>query len=206
MAPASTPRNSPTARASARRMERRVARPHLPQCRAGIRRRDRVRDRARQARLFRLRPADEQPRLGGARARQERRRAAQAAHAAGAQEAVRDLRIVAIMQALKLGHAARRRRASGSTRRSRTAGSNSGTSPRSTCARSSSPASRPSPAAAIRNSASCSPGAFMPGATEADLLDALGAGDRDVLKAGAQFLPSSASTCGSPSTCRSTRW
>ena len=67
-------------------------RPRLSQYRARIRRRHRVRCGARQAGLLRLCPAHEQSRLGRARARQEHRRAAPHANAAGAQEAVRDQR------------------------------------------------------------------------------------------------------------------
>ena len=123
-----------------------------------LRRGDRIRGGSRQARLFRIRAAHEHPRRRGARARQERRPAARAADAAGAQEAVRHVRD-------RRDHAAaqaRPRRSAGGTdraraTRSRTDGSNSGTSRRSTCAESSSPASKRSRAAGIRNSASCSP-------------------------------------------------
>ena len=65
------------------------ARSRLPQYRARIRPDHRSARDAVQAWLFRLRPADEQPRLGGARACQERGRSAPAADAAGAEEAVR---------------------------------------------------------------------------------------------------------------------
>ena len=61
-----------------------------------------------------------------------------------------------IMSELKLGHARRRPRSRSSLpKRSRTTGSSSGTSPRSICAESSSPAPRPSRASAIRSTASC---------------------------------------------------
>ena len=65
----------------------------LPQHRARIRPTpSNASSRSAQRGLYRLRAAHEQPRLGGARARQEHRRAAPLAHAAGAQEAVRDRR------------------------------------------------------------------------------------------------------------------
>ena len=65
--------------------------PYLPQHQSGRQRRDPVDRGIGQARLHRRRAAHEQPRLRGAGEPQAHRRAAQAAHAAGAQEAVRDL-------------------------------------------------------------------------------------------------------------------
>jgi CheY-like chemotaxis protein len=63
--------------------------------------------------------------------------------------------IIAIMHELKLGHPTPSAARIELNEAIKTGGSNSGTSPRSTSARSSFPASKPSPAAAIRNSAFC---------------------------------------------------
>ena len=138
--------------------ERPRARPRVPQHLARIRRRHRVGGHARQARLSRRRAIDEQSRRGGARSRQEHRRRAQAQHAAGAQEAIRDRRGRQDPPGAQARHAgAPSPPGSTSTRRSTTNGSSSGISRKSICARNSSPARKPMPARAIRNMASCCP-------------------------------------------------
>ena len=163
-----------------------IAGPRLSRCRAGFRRCDRIRRCARQARLFRIRAAHEQPRLRGAGARQDRRRASTGCRCCRCSRS-RSTRPRssdhAAAQARPRGVAGGAGRAR--AKRSRTDGSNSGSSRRSTCARSSSPASRAFARCRHPQHGILLPGAFMPGATDVEIAGAVGARDHERAEGGA---------------------